>query len=199
MQAPPGTTVTDNRPVLAVLGDSLAEGYGVGPGQSYPDRLQQLLDSRGHKYRVVNFGVSGDTTTGGLGRIDEVLASKPAVVLVELGGNDGLRGVPVPSIRANLEAMIERFRSAGIRVVLAGTSLPPNYGAKYVRDFENAYKEIARKYRIALVPFVFEDIQGQLAARGSTLMQQDGIHPTAEGHQLMARTIFRYLEPALTP
>jgi acyl-CoA thioesterase-1 len=185
-----------SRPVIVVLGDSLAEGLGVESGSSFPDLLQRKLDRDGYRYRVVNLGVSGDTTTGGLGRIGYALSQKPAVVVLELGGNDGLRGVPVNSTKANLEKMIVQSKDAGAEVLLAGMTLPPNYGQQYIRDFENAYKDLARKYQVKLIPFLMEDIASQLGSRPG-LMQRDGIHPTAEGHSVIAETVYRYLRPLI--
>jgi acyl-CoA thioesterase-1 len=186
----------DTRPVIVTLGDSLAEGFGVEPGQSFPDQLQRKLDRNGYSYRVVNLGVSGDTTTGGLGRTDYAVSLKPAIVILELGGNDGLRGIPVTSTKKNLEEMIVRLQRAGSDVLLAGMTLPPNYGQNYIRSFEKAYKDLADKYSLQLIPFLMEDIRSQLEATPG-LMQRDGIHPTAKGHAVIAETVFRYLKPML--
>lgn len=195
--APPVRSATpDERPVIAVLGDSLAEGYGVADGKSFPDAVQRRLDRAGFDYRVVNLGVSGDTTTGGLGRLNYALSLKPAVLVLELGGNDGLRGVPVPKTKANLEQMIVKARGAGASVLLAGMTLPPNYGPEYISSFENAYKDLARKYKLPLIPFLMETIRDELKSRPN-LMQGDGIHPTADGHELIADTVMRYLKPLL--
>lgn len=195
---PVAKTQVDSRPVIAVLGDSLAEGYGVDPEQSFPSLLQRRLDASGLKYRVVNLGVSGDTTSGGLGRLDYLLSLKPKVVLLELGGNDGLRGVDVRSTRANLEQMITRVKGAGAKVVLAGMTLPPNYGAAYVRSFEAAYKDLARKHDVPLIPFLMEEIRTKLLAGERGLMQSDGIHPTPRGHELIAGTVYEAVKPVLS-
>jgi acyl-CoA thioesterase-1 len=186
----------DTRPAIVALGDSLSEGLGVERGRSFPDILQHKLDSNGYSYRVVNLGVSGDTTTGGLGRLDYVISLKPAIVILELGGNDGLRGIPVAASRANLERMIARLRDAGAEVLLAGMTLPPNYGADYIRKFEAIYRDLARKYDVQYIPFLMQDIASQLEA-DPELMQRDGIHPTAKGHSVIAETVFRYLKPML--
>ena len=183
-------------PVIVVLGDSLAEGLGVETGSSFPDLLQRKLDHDGYRYRVVNLGVSGDTTSGGLGRIGYALSLKPAVLVLELGGNDGLRGVAVSSTKANLEKMIVQARDAGAEVLLAGMTLPPNYGPQYIREFENAYKDLARQYQLKLIPFLMQDIASQLQSRPG-LMQRDGIHPTAEGHSVIAETVYRYIRPLI--
>jgi len=186
----------DKSPVIAVLGDSLAEGYGVAEGKSFPDQVQKRLDTAGLHYHVVNLGVSGDTTTGGLGRLAYALSLKPEVLLLELGGNDGLRGVPVAQTKANLEQMITRSQAAGTQVLLAGMTLPPNYGADYISTFENAFKDLAKKHRLPLIPFLMEAIRDQMATRPG-LMQGDGIHPTAAGHELIADTVMHYLKPML--
>ncbi|MBC8165211.1 MAG: arylesterase [Bryobacteraceae bacterium] len=186
----------DRRPAIAILGDSLAEGYGVAQGKSFPDGIQRRLDSTGYRYHVVNLGVSGDTSTGGLGRLSYALSLKPAILLLELGGNDGLRGVPVSQTKANLERIIVAAQNAGTQVLLAGMTLPPNYGPDYIRSFENAYKDLAKKYRLPLIPFLMEAIRDQFASRKG-LMQGDGIHPTADGHELIADTVMRYLKPML--
>lgn len=186
----------DSRPLVVAFGDSLSEGYGVEPGKSFPDQLQQMLAGQGYEYRVVNMGISGDTTTGGLARLQAVIDLKPAVVILELGGNDGLRGVPVAATRANLEAMIRRLQTARIQVLLAGMTLPPNYGPDYISKFEEAYTDLSAKYKVQLIPFLMQDIAQKLASHPS-LMQRDGIHPSAEGHSIIAETVFRYLKPML--
>jgi acyl-CoA thioesterase I len=186
----------DTRPVIVALGDSLSEGLGVETGLSFPDQLQKKLDKNGYKYHVINLGVSGDTTTGGLGRLDYALSLKPAILILELGGNDGLRGVPVASTKSNLEKMIVTSLKSGASVVLAGMTLPPNYGPDYVRAFESAYKDLAKKYKLQLIPFLMQDILAQLRTQPG-LMQRDGIHPTAKGHAIIAETVFRYLQPLI--
>jgi acyl-CoA thioesterase-1 len=186
----------DTRPVIVAFGDSLAEGFGVQPGLSFPDQLQQKLNAGGFSYRVANLGVSGDTTTGGLGRLDYALSLKPEIVILELGGNDGLRGIPVASTKANLEKMIVAFQKSGASIVLAGMTLPPNYGPEYIHKFEAAYKDLAAKYKLRLIPFLMEDILAQYKSRPG-LMQRDGIHPSAEGHAIIADTVYRYLQPML--
>lgn len=194
--AEPAQARQDDRPVIVAFGDSLSEGFGAEPGKSYPDFLQLRLDEAGYKYRVVNLGVSGDTTAGGLARVDSAISMKPAMVILELGGNDGLRGIPVTASRANLEQMISAFRKAGIEVVLAGMTLPPNYGAEYIRPFEQMYKDLAKRHQLPLIPFLMQDIALRLA-RHPGLMQRDGIHPTAEGNRIIAETVFGYLRPLL--
>ena len=150
----------DSRPVIVAFGDSLSAGFGVDPGLSYPDFLQKELDRRGYAWRVVNAGISGDTTSGALERVEGVLALRPSIVILEVGANDGLRGIPVSATRANLEEIIVRLRRAGARVVLAGMTLPPNYGPEYTRSFENVFRELAGKHHLSLIPFLLMDVAG---------------------------------------
>jgi acyl-CoA thioesterase-1 len=182
----------DTRPVIVVLGDSLAAGFGLAPGESFPDDLQKLLDQRGLRYRVVNQGISGDTTSGGAARVKQALQMKPAVVIVELGANDGLRGLPLTATRANLAAMIDEFRKSGAKVLLAGITLPRNYGPDYIQGFDRIYRDLAREKRVALIPFLLEGV-----ATNPKLMQPDALHPTAEGARRVAATVLRYLQPLL--
>ena len=187
----------DTRPAIVVLGDSLSAGFGLEAGQSYPDHLQKILDEKGYVYQVVNQGLSGDTSTGGLARIDEALAVKPEIVLVEFGGNDGLRGIPTSNTRANLSAIIERIQASSVQVLLAGITLPRNYGDDYIKDFDRIFPELAAKYHVTLIPFLLE---GLISPAGAVpgMIQQDGIHPTAKGTPIIARTVFSKLEPMLT-
>lgn len=188
----PSPVVADSRPVIACFGDSLSAGYGVEPGKSFPDILQQLMDTKGYEYRVANFGMSGDTTTDGLERLPTVLAAKPAIVVLEFGGNDGLRGLPVTSTAQNLSRIVETLNKAGIKVVLAGMTLPRNYGPEYIHSFEKVYTDVASRYRLVRIPFLLDGVGGNTA-----LTQPDGIHPTAEGARIVAGTVMRYLEPVL--
>jgi len=172
------------------FGDSLSAGFGADPGKSYPDFLQKEIDRRGYVYRVVNAGTSGDTTTDGLERIRTVTAQKPAIVILEFGGNDGLRGLPVSTTRANLDQMIVALQQAGAKIVLAGMTLPPNYGQEYITSFEAVYRDLAKQYRLPLIPFLLRGVGGHPA-----LMKRDGIHPTAEGNRIVAQTVMEVLEP----
>ncbi|MBV9769049.1 MAG: arylesterase [Bryobacterales bacterium] len=185
-------TAVHTRPVIVAFGDSLSAGYGAEPGKSFPDFLQKDLDAAGLHWRVVNAGVSGNTTTDGLARLSEVLAYKPRVTIVEFGGNDGLRGLPIDTTRANLEQIIQNLRAAGSQVLLAGMTLPPNYGLDYIKSFEDIYRDLAAKYKVARIPFLLSDV-----ALHPGLMQQDGIHPTAEGNEIVAKMVMRYLKPML--
>jgi len=182
----------DTRKVIAAFGDSISAGFGVEPGKSYPDDLQRLIDQGGYKYRIVNLGVSGDTTTDGVERLPAVLAVHPAIVILEFGGNDGLRGQPVASAKANLATMIEAIQKSGAKVVLAGMSLPRNYGPEYIHSFEQMYGELAKQYKVTLIPFLLEGVGGN-----ASLTQADGIHPTAEGAVIVAGVTMKYLQPLL--
>jgi acyl-CoA thioesterase-1 len=181
------------RKVLAVFGDSLSAGYGLAAGQSYPDDMQRTLDKEGYAWRVVNLGISGDTTEGGVSRIESAVRLKPAVVLLELGGNDGLRGLPLKVTRQNLETMIVAFQQAGAKVVLAGMTLPPNYGPDYIRSFEKIYSDLAGKYKLKLIPFLMSDIM----TPDLRYLQRDGIHPTAEGAEIVSGTVLKAVKPLL--
>jgi len=182
----------DPRPVIAAFGDSLTAGFGAEPGNSFPDYLQKDLDQRGIRWRVVNAGVSGDTTTDGVNRLDEVLRDEPRIVIVEFGGNDGLRGLPLETTRANLEQIVTRLRDSHAVVVLAGMTLPPNYGPQYIREFETIYQDLAAKYKLKRIAFLLESV-----ATRPELMQRDGLHPTAQGNAIVAETVLRNLMPLL--
>lgn len=179
--------------VLVVFGDSLSAGYGLAAGQSFPDDMQRTLNKEGYAWRVVNLGISGDTTEGGVSRINSAVRLKPAVVLLELGGNDGLRGLPLKVTRQNLETMIMAFQEAGAKVVLAGMTLPPNYGPDYIKNFETIYKDLAAKYKLKLIPFLLADI----VTPDLRYLQRDGIHPTAEGAQIVSGTVLKAIKPLL--
>jgi len=181
-----------------VFGDSLAAGYGLEPGQSFPEDLQNKLDAQGYPWRVVNLGISGDTTEGGVSRMDSAVSLKPAIVILELGGNDGLRGLPLTGTRKNLGTMIQTFQTAGARVVLAGMTLPPNYGADYIQGFQKIYKDLAAQYRLTFIPFLLSDIVSQdPATRSLSYFQRDGIHPTADGAMIVSETVLRAVKPLL--
>jgi acyl-CoA thioesterase I len=184
----------DTRQVIVAFGDSLTAGYGVDLGQSYPDYLQAELDRRGYPYRVVNAGISGDTTTGGLVRLSQVLDLRPAIVILALGANDGLRGIPVSSSQANLDQIIVALRKAGAEVVLAGMTLPPNYGPQYIRSFERMFTTLAARHKLPLIPFLLAGVAGT-----AEYMQNDGLHPNAEGCRLVAQNVFKTLEQLLKP
>jgi acyl-CoA thioesterase-1 len=179
-------------PVIVALGDSLTAGLGVAPDEAYPARLEARLRREGYHYRVVNAGVSGDTTAGGLRRVDWVLRERPEIAIVALGANDGLRGLSVAAMRGNLSAILDQFRGAGARVLLAGMRVPANYGAAYSRDFAAVFTDLARRPGTALMPFLLEDV-----ATDARLNQPDGLHPTAEGYRVIAERMYPYLRPLL--
>ena len=180
--------------VVVVLGDSLTAGLGVAADEAFPARLQARMRAEGYAYRVTNAGVSGDTTAGGLRRVDWVLRANPEIVIVALGANDGLRGQSPPAIRANLEEIVARLQAAGARVLLVGMRLPPNYGADYTKEFEAIFPAVARRAKVALMPFLLDGV-----AADPRLNQADGIHPTAAGQQIMADRVWPYLRPLLLP
>jgi len=182
-----------SRKVLVVFGDSLSAGYGLPAGQSFPDDMQRTLDKEGYAWQVKNLGISGDTTEGGVSRINSAVRLKPAVVVLELGGNDGLRGLPLKVTRQNLETMIMAFQEAGAKVVLAGMTLPPNYGPDYIKSFEAIYKDLAAKYKVKLIPFLLADI----VTPDLRYLQRDGIHPTAEGAEIVSGTVLKAVKPLL--
>ena len=183
------TETPDTRRVIVAFGDSLTAGVA---GRSYPEDLQDLLDQAGAKFRVENQGVSGDTSTDGLARIENVTASHPALVLLEFGGNDGLRGIPVEATRKNLQEMIERLKAATIPLVLLGITLPPNYGPEYVKPFTAMFPELAKQYRLTYIPFLLVNVY-----QHAELMQPDGIHPNGEGNKVVARDVFKLILPVL--
>lgn len=195
----PGAMLTiedDGRPVLVAFGDSLTAGFGVDRQYSYPAYLQSLLDSEGYRYRVVNAGISGDTTAGGLTRVPNIVAMKPAIVVLELGGNDGLRGLTLKQTRENLSNAIKAFQSSGAKVVLAGITLPRNYGPDYIHGFEKIYKDLAVEYKLPFLPFLLEGVA--LNAKSEDLMQADGIHARPAGNRIVARNVFEVLKSVLS-
>ena len=189
--APPDRA-PDGRPAIVALGDSLTAGMGVDSSSSYPARLQAKLDAAGYRYRVVNAGVSGDTSAQGLNRLAVVRALKPRIVIVALGANDGLRGIPVASTRQNLDEIITTLKQDGADVVLAGIELPPNYGPQYTGAFRRMYAELARQHRVPFLPFLLEGVGGH-----AELNQEDGVHPTARGYEIVAENVWRVLKPML--
>lgn len=179
-------------PLVVVLGDSLTAGLGLAPHEAYPAVLEERLRRGGFNYRVVNAGISGDTSAGGLSRIDLALRGDVRVLVIALGGNDALRGLPVTQLKSNLAKMIERGQSRGAAVVLAGMQAPTNWGDVYVRAFRDVYPALAKQYNVALVPFLLEGV-----AMVPQLNQRDGIHPTAEGDRIIAETVWKVLEPVV--
>lgn len=184
--------VRGDGPKIVAFGDSLTAGLGVSPDEAYPAQLQRRLDAAGYRYRVINAGVSGDTTAGGVRRVEWVLNSKPAIVIVELGANDGLRGIDPAQTQANLDTIVQRLQAAGVAVVLAGMKLPPNYGKDYTGRFESVFPAVAKKYRVPLMPFFLDGVATQQG-----LNQADGIHPTEAGYRVISEHLFDVLKPLL--
>jgi acyl-CoA thioesterase-1 len=182
----------DLRPLMVAFGNSLTAGLGVAPEGSYPGKLQLKIDASGYKYRVVNAGVSGDTSSQGVNRLQTIIDLRPAIVIVELGANDGLRGLPVDTTRANLETIVNRLQKAAAEVIIAGMEMPPNYGPAYTGSFRRIFPEVAAKYHAALIPFFLEGVGGH-----SELNQGDGIHPTEEGYGIVVENTWRVVEPLL--
>lgn len=178
---------------IVVLGDSLSAGFGLEIRESWVSLLQQRLVDEGYGYQVVNASISGDTTAGGLARLPRVLEQhRPSIVIVELGGNDGLRGLPVPRLRANLEQMISLAAAAGARVLLAGIQIPPNYGPRYARAFAEVFPSLAAERQVPLIDFILQDV-----ALDPSLMQADGIHPNAAGQPVILETVWSALTQML--
>ena len=179
-------------PTVVFLGDSLTAGFGLAAEQAYPALVARRLAERGLAVRAINAGVSGDTTAGGLSRLDWLLSQRPAILFVCLGANDGLRGLPLDATESNLRAIVERSKSAGVRVVLAGMQIPPNYGPAYASAFRAIYTGLAEEYELDFVPFLLEGV-----AADPALNLPDGIHPNARGQEIVAETVARALEPVL--
>lgn len=182
----------DLRPTIVAFGDSLTAGLGVPQEESYPAQLQRRLARAGYDHRVINAGVSGDTTAGGLRRVEWLLKSKPQIVILELGANDGLRGLDLKQTADNLRQIIRRLQGAGVTVVLTGMKLPSNYGADYTGRFASLYAELARTHRLPYMPFFLEGVAAQ-----SALNQGDGIHPTGDGYRIIVDHLMPVLEPLL--
>jgi len=189
---PPPSRTDDDRPKIVVLGDSLTAGLGLLETQSYPHLLQEKIDRDGFHYEVINAGVSGDTTAGGLRRLDWSLQEDVRVLIVALGGNDGLRGLSVSEMKQNLGQIIEAAREKNVVVILAGMEAPPNYGPEYATSFRQAYRELALKYKVLFIPFLLDKVAGQ-----ASLNQADGIHPNPEGAAIVADTVWNVLKPLL--
>ncbi len=178
---------------ILIVGDSLSAGYGLGANQSWPSLLEKRLREQRLDYSVVNASISGDTTAGGRSRIGAALdQTHPAVVIIALGGNDGLRGLPISVVRDNLRAMLLAAQSRKARTVLAGMKLPPNYGIDYTRDFEQSYADLARTHKAALVPFLLEGV-----AERRDLFLPDNIHPVAEAQPIILENVWKTLKPLL--
>jgi acyl-CoA thioesterase-1 len=192
-QTEPAPEPQDTRPELVCFGDSITAGYGVDPGVTYPDDLQALLDANGFHYRVVNAGVSGNTSKDAVDRLPRLLDRHPALVVVEFGGNDGLRGLPLEQTQANIAQVIDTLQAAGVKVALAGITLPPDYGPQYIARFDAMYVTLAKRAHVPLMPFVLNHVYGVAGD-----MQDDGIHPTAQGDKALAANMLHFLRPMLS-
>jgi acyl-CoA thioesterase-1 len=189
--ASPAADVAET-PRIVALGDSLTAGLGLPAGAAYPALLQRKIDALGLNYEVMNAGVSGDTSAGGLSRLDWALEGDVRILIVALGGNDALRALPPDELGRNLSTIIERAQAKHVTVVLAGMEAPRNFGRDYVVQFHQVYPELARKYNVALVPFLLQDVAGI-----DRLNQRDGIHPTEEGAEIVADNVWKVLKPAI--
>ncbi len=185
---------TTGSKTILFFGDSLTAGLGLDPNLAFPALIQKRLDSLGYPYQVVNAGLSGETTASGRNRLDWVLRQPVEIFVLELGANDGLRGIPLSETRKNLEDMIGKVRQKypGARIVLAGMQLPPNMGPEYTGEFQDLFPELAQKHEVLLIPFLLQGVGGV-----PELNQADGIHPTAEGHAIVAENVWEVLGPAL--
>ncbi|MEW5944035.1 MAG: arylesterase [Pseudomonadota bacterium] len=180
-------------PAILVFGDSLSAGYGIAAGADWVSLLNQRLKQTGHNYRVINASIGGETTRGGMQRFGQTLAKhRPVIVILELGANDGLRGLPIEAARGNLDAIIRSASKERVQTLLVGMRLPPNYGRIYGEQFQGMYAELARKHRLPLVPFLLEGI-----ADKPELFQPDGLHPTAAAQPVLMENVWRRLQPLL--
>ena len=178
--------------LIVVLGDSLTEGFGVAKEEAYPHLLEKELQRKGHSVKVINAGISGSTSASAPSRLRWYIKTHPEIVILALGGNDGLRGLSVKHMKKNLSKAIELAQSEKILILLAGMQIPQNYGTEYTQSFRNAFHELARQYQLQMIPFLLKEVGGV-----SSLNQDDGIHPNPEGHQIIFRTVLEYLEPLL--
>ncbi len=189
---PPSMSPAKAETVLLALGDSLTAGYGVPGGQSFPDKLEAALHGKGHAVRVINAGVSGDTTAGGRARLGWILGDNPDAVIVALGGNDALRGLPPAQMYENLNAILQTLKEKGVAVLLAGMQAPPNLGPEYTQAFEDVYRRLAESYDVVFYPFLLQGV-----AADPSLNQGDGIHPTPAGYDVLVANILPSVEELL--
>ena len=185
----PTTLAGGSSPVILAFGDSLTAGFGVPDAQSYPAKLQKIIIENGYPHQVVNGGVSGDTTAGGVRRIKWLMKHNPEIVILELGANDGLRGLSLKEMESNLEQIIVICKEGGAKVLLTGMKVPPNYGEEYTVEFEKIYIRLAEKHKLSLVPFLLEGVAGR-----REYTQPDGIHPLGSGYSIVVQTIWKYLK-----
>ena len=179
-------------PVILAFGDSLTAGFGVPDSESYPSRLQKIISQNGYPHQVINGGVSGDTTAGGVRRIRWLMKQNPKIVILELGANDGLRGLSLKEMESNLEQIIGVCKEGGAKILLTGMKIPPNYGEEYTVGFEQIYTRLAEKHRLSLVPFFLEGVAGQ-----REYTRPDGIHPLGPGYSIVAQTVWEHLKPLM--
>jgi acyl-CoA thioesterase-1 len=179
---------------IVFFGNSLTAGYGLDPSSAFPALIQEKIDSLGLPYKVVNAGVSGETSSGGNSRVDWILEQQVDVFVLELGANDGLRGIPMAETRNNLQSIIDKVKSKypQAKIIIAGMQMPPNMGVQYTSEFREIFPELAKKNNTQLIPFILEGVGGEI-----NLNQDDGIHPTAEGHRILSETVWRELKPLL--
>ena len=188
------TTEETPEKIIMFFGNSITAGYGVSTDEAFPAQIQLILDSLGYPYKVVNAGLSGETSAGGLNRIDWVLRTVPDVFVLELGGNDGLRGLKLSETKKNLSAIIDKVEAVNpaVKIILAGMEVPPNLGQDYTAEFRSLYKDLAQTHDVVFIPFILEGVGGE-----EDLNQSDGIHPNIEGHKVVAQTVWGYLSPML--
>jgi acyl-CoA thioesterase I len=180
------------KPAIVCYGDSITAGYGLETDQAYPAFLQKKLDGAGYGYRVINEGTSGATSKDAVASLSYVLQQHPAIVIVEFGGNDGLRGLPVEQTESNLDQVLSALENAHVKIVLAGITLPPDYGPDYIRSFEGIFRDLAARRHVVLIPMLYKNLVNVPGA-----IQGDGIHPTAKGSAIIADTVFPVLKPLL--
>lgn len=191
VQEPAPASTMEKKPVILFFGDSITAGYGLEAPMAFPALLQNQLDSLGYAYNVVNGGLSGETSAGGLRRIDWVLRAKPEIFMLELGGNDGLRGVELKQTRENLKAIVAKVRAANpeVKIIIAGMQIPPNLGVDYTNQFKALFPDLAKEENAVLIPFLLEGVGGD-----PKLNLPDMIHPNAEGHKILAKTVWSVLK-----
>lgn len=192
LSLPSGATAAGSPTKIVFLGDSLTEGYGISRTAAFPHRVGEKLKAKGHDVEVINAGISGSTTASAVSRVKWILKGKPDLLVLALGGNDGLRGLSLKKMKQNLSDAIDLAEKKHVPVLLAGMKIPPNYGKQYTRDFEKAFSELAREKRVALIPFLLEGVGGE-----RDLNLPDGIHPNEKGHEKMADTVLKHLLPLL--
>jgi len=186
------TTPVFGEPVILALGDSLTAGFGVPEKENYPSRLQAILKEKGYPHKVINAGVSGDTTAGGLRRLDWLMKHNPKIVILALGANDGLRGMPIDEMQSNLEKIIQRCQKIEVKILLAGMKMLPNYGKEYTDSFHQVYHHLSKKYDLPLIPFLLEGVAGR-----REYTREDGIHPLGVGYEIITQTVWKELLPLL--